>query len=139
MILPPFLSATHCLATAWERKNTIFSFRKSTASQFSGVTSMASHALDDTGVVDQNVDAVSVGVDLLQDRIDGGKVRKVGADLGKLAALSGDLGGGLVAAAAGYAENVGTGSCQRHADALAQAGVGARDHSVFHRSAKRDS
>ena len=72
-----------------------------------------------------------MGVDLLQDRIDRGKVRKVGADLGKLAALSGDLGGGLVAAAAGYAENVGTGSCQRHADALAQAGVGARDHSVF--------
>ena len=45
MILPPFLSATHCLATACERKNTIFSFRKSTASQFSGVTSMASHRL----------------------------------------------------------------------------------------------
>ena len=37
----------------------------------------------------------------------------------------------LSAEAAGYAENVGTGSCQRHADALAQAGVGARDHSVF--------
>lgn len=92
---------------------------------------MASHRLMIPAFVDQNVDAVSVGVDLLQDRIDRGKVRKVGADLGKLAALSGDLGGGLVAAAAGYAENVGTAAASATQMPWAQAGVGARDHSVF--------
>ena len=84
---------------------------------------MASHRL--------MIPAVGVGVDLLEDGVDDGKIRKVGADLGKLAALGGDFGGGLVAATACHAEHMRPGSSQRHADALAQAGVGTCDHRVF--------